>query len=86
MDILPSYNVCPKDSVLILDRNLLPRLLNWSFSPNWAKKPMNLINARKESLHEKPSFKNSERCVFVVDGYFEWMRSNTSKIPFYHHF
>ena len=32
VDIVPSYNVCPKDSVLILDKNLLPRFLNWSFS------------------------------------------------------
>ena len=37
------------------------------------KKPMNLIN-EYETIHEKPSFKNMNRCVFIMDGWYEWKR------------
>ena len=60
--------------------------MKWNYSPTWAKQPLNIINARSETLHEKPSFKNTERCIFVADGYYEWMRTNNSKTPYFHYF
>ena len=86
IEIKPSFNVAPSTDVLVLDKNLNPVKMKWSYSPTWAEKPMNLINARSETLHEKPSFRNTERCIFIADGYYEWMRTNTSKTPYYHYF
>ena len=45
---------------------------------------MNLINARYETLHLKPSFKNSKRCLVIADGWFEWKNIHDKKVPFYH--
>ena len=83
IDIEPNYNISPSQKILIFNGKS-PFYINWSFSPQWAKKPMNLINARNETLHIKPSFKNSKRCVIISDGWFEWQRLHGKKIPFYH--
>ena len=85
IDIEPSYNICPSNKVLILGQNLNPFFLKWGFSQNWSNNKLTLINARNETLNVKSYFKNSERCIFIADGYFEWMKSNNGKIPFYHH-
>ena len=69
--IEPSYNIAPSHSTLILNREMNPDFLEWGYSPNWAKRPLNLINAKYESLDIKPSFKDYETCVFVADGWFE---------------
>ena len=64
--------------------------MNWSYSPSWAKTPMNIINARIETLDEKPSFKEAKRCVFLTDGWYEWKRwfdwkrRENNKDPYYH--
>ena len=50
-NINPSYNIAPSQSILILTPK--PILLYWGLSPIWASKPMNLINARIETLKEK---------------------------------
>ena len=63
-----------------------PDFLEWGYSPKWAKKPMNLINAKYESLDIKPSFKDYETCVFVADGWFEWKKTPTGeKQPIFIH-
>ena len=83
-EISPNYNIVPSNLILIL--TLEPVLLYWGLTPEWASKPMNLINARIETIKEKPSFKNSKPCIVVSDGWFEWKKSNTiDKIPFYIH-
>ena len=83
-DIAPNYNIVPSNLILILIPE--PVLLYWGLTPEWATKPMNLINARIETLKEKPAFKNSKPCIIVSDGWFEWKKSNTlGKIPFYIH-
>ena len=55
------------------------------FNPTWAKKPMNLINARSETLTEKPSFKMAKRCLILADGWYEWLRDGDTKQPYYFH-
>jgi putative SOS response-associated peptidase YedK len=53
-------------------------LVRWGFVPSWAKEVMlgkPLINARGESVHEKPSFRNAfrrRRCLIPADGFYEW--------------
>ena len=86
IDIKPSYNISPFTNVLVLDEKANPSLMRWLFNPSWSKTPMNLINARSETLQEKPSFKNVKRCVFIADGWYEWQTIQKSKKPFYHHF
>ena len=82
--IQASYNINPSDKILVLAPT--PKMVIWGFSPVWAKKPMNLINARIETLNQKPAFKETKPCLVVTDGWYEWKKSNTSeKHPFYFH-
>ena len=84
--IEPSYNIAPSHSTLIFNQEMIPDFLEWGYSPIWAKKPMNLINAKYESLDIKPSFRNYETCVFVADGWFEWQKnSRGEKNPIFIH-
>ena len=89
IDIEQNFNICPSSKVLVYTNK--PEWMEWSYSPSWAKKPMNLINARYETIHEKPSFKGMNRCVFIMDGWYEWKRyfnwnkREHVKDPYYHH-
>ena len=88
IDIRPNYNISPSSQVVVLTSG--PKIMNWSYSPSWAKTPMNIINARIETLDEKPSFKEAKRCVFLTDGWYEWKRwfdwkrRENNKDPYYH--
>lgn len=89
----PKYNIAPSqmvDAVLILnnERNLVR--LKWGLIPSWAKDPdigNRMINARAETLAEKPSFREafkSRRCIIPASGFYEWQKKGTSgKQPFY---
>lgn len=79
------YNIAPQSEVLVLDAEQQHRLMPWDYSPAWAKTPMHISNARSETLHEKPSFRKAQRCVFLADGWYEWQRREGRKTPWYHH-
>jgi|TARA_B000000557_G_scaffold54710_1_gene42260 putative SOS response-associated peptidase YedK len=89
IDIEQNFNICPSSKVLVYTNK--PEWMEWNYSPSWAKKPMNLINARYETIDEKPSFKDMNRCVFIMDGWYEWKRyfnwskRENVKDPYYHH-
>ena len=80
--LLPAnYNVAPTTDVyaVLVDggvRKLVP--LHWGLIPPWAKErkiASRMINARSETIMEKPSFKNpfkKRRCIIPVDGFYEW--------------
>ncbi len=85
ININVNYNVSPQSIVLVLDNELVPRFLKWTYTLTWTKKSLNLINARIESLYEKAFFKNSLRCIFIADGYFEWKKEKKFKQPYYHY-
>lgn len=90
---IPSYNVAPSQMVLAIRENNnhqrvgLP--LRWGLVPSWMKEEnisTKLINARVETVHEKPSFRHafkSKRCLVVADGYYEWNQEITPKQPYY---
>tara|TARA_B100000686_G_C16495086_1_gene814105 strand:+ start:137 stop:820 length:684 start_codon:yes stop_codon:yes gene_type:complete len=88
----PSYNVAPSHEAAVVcatDTGLRLRPLTWGFVPAWAKdsKMPKPINARAETLCQKPMFRNAfraSRCLVLCDGYFEWRRqADGSKQPFY---
>tara|TARA_B100000035_G_C20960790_1_gene536433 strand:- start:550 stop:1167 length:618 start_codon:yes stop_codon:yes gene_type:complete len=79
----PSYNLSPGQKILALTDKF--QEIEWGFSPYWADKPFNLINARLETLNEKPSFVNSNRCLIASDGWYEWEQTEDKKIPYFHH-
>jgi putative SOS response-associated peptidase YedK len=91
-DYVPSYNIAPSQEVLAVIRDeevTRAGLLRWGLVPSWAKDPKvgyRMINARAESVAEKPSFRRAlrqRRCLILADGYYEWQRRDGQKIPMY---
>lgn len=83
----PNYNVAPGTkiiSVIFDGKKHRIGLLKWGFSPSFkTEQKMNLINARSETLFEKPLFKTAalnQRCVIIADGFYEW-KQDSSKQP-----
>lgn len=77
------YNVAPTQTVLGIrqqDGGREANFFKWGLVPRWAKDPAignKLINARSESVTEKPSFRDAfarRRCLIPTDGFFEWVR------------
>jgi putative SOS response-associated peptidase YedK len=87
----PSYNVAPTQTspILVYSDKRIVRLMRWGLVPHWAKEASigsRLINARAETLLEKPSFRNlvpRQRCVVIADGYYEWKKEGSVKQPYY---
>ena len=88
----PSYNIAPTQFSPVLigkDDSRVLKKMKWGLIPNWSKDEAigsKMINARSESLLEKPSFQNlvhQNRCVVITDGYFEWKKGNEGSQPFY---
>lgn len=85
------YNVAPTQQVVTIMRNGANHLamLQWGLIPSWAKDESigaKMINARAETLAEKPSFKRllrSRRCLIVADGFYEWKKEYGGKTPMY---
>ncbi|HEY7797063.1 MAG TPA: SOS response-associated peptidase [Microbacteriaceae bacterium] len=89
---LPSFNFAPTQSIPLIINQPSRQLIgaSWGIIPSWAKTPPSspLINARIETVSEKPSFKQSlktRRGVVPASGYFEWMQQAGSKTPFFIH-
>ena len=65
--------------------------MHWGLIPSWSKDSKfatNLINARIETIQEKPSFKgliNTSRCIVIASGYYEWVQTDSGKQPYYIH-
>jgi putative SOS response-associated peptidase YedK len=86
----PSYNIAPGKDVPVIvrrgDRNLV-KLMRWGLVPSWSQDPSignRMINARCETLDQKPSFKHllgSRRCLVPADGFYEWRREGKGKVP-----
>ncbi|MEC4985191.1 MAG: SOS response-associated peptidase [Oscillatoria sp. PMC 1068.18] len=87
----PRYNIAPTQPVstvrLAGERQFI--MLHWGLIPFWAKDAKigaKLINARAETVAEKPSFRSAfkqRRCLIVADGFYEWQQQNNQKQPFY---
>lgn len=91
--LVERYNVAPTQSVLVVREpgERETAFLKWGLVPRWAKDPSignKLINARAETVTEKPSFREAfsrRRCLIPMEGFFEWSRRGDRKRPFYFH-
>lgn len=90
-EITPRYNIAPTQPVPVVPNNGQNRVefFTWGLIPSWAKDPKignRMINARSETLHEKPSFRAAykrRRCLILTDGFYEWQKvpGQKAKIP-----
>jgi putative SOS response-associated peptidase YedK len=90
----PRYNVAPTQPipVVVFENGVRHfRLMRWGLIPAWVKDPREftlLINARSETVTEKPAFKNAirrRRCLVPADGYYEWTTTGKHKQPYFIH-
>lgn len=88
------YNIAPTQAVAIV--RITPdaagrqwQMVRWGLVPSWAKDASignRMINARAETIADKPSFRTAfrrRRCLVPADGYFEWQKTASGKQPFY---
>jgi len=93
LPVEPRYNIAPTQYIAAIrkgedDANELV-MLRWGLVPFWAKDPAignRMINARAETVAEKPSYRAAykhRRCVVLADGFYEWRREGEVKTPYY---
>lgn len=93
VDYPPRFNIAPTQPVIVIaDQEKLRRaiLMRWGLVPMWVKDPREfplIINARTETLPEKPAFKGGlrhHRCIIPASGYYEWRKgADGKKQPYY---
>ena len=89
----PSYNIAPTQEtpVLTFKNKRIIQGMHWGLVPNWSKEckiGTRMINARAETLTEKPAYASllqSQRCIIIANGYYEWMRTSQVRRPYYIH-
>ena len=92
---VPNYNVCPTTQIHTVtsdDGTRRLRPMRWGFLPHWYKSPTDgplLINARSETIAEKPAFRaacRERRCLVPATGFYEWTKDPEGKrLPWYIH-
>lgn len=91
---VPNFNVCPTNQVHVVMSDEGRRLVSmrWGFIPHWYKKPNDgplLINARAETIAEKPAFRaacRERRCLVPATGFYEWTKDEEgNRLPWYIH-
>ena len=93
-ELVLRYNIAPTQAVAIV--RIAPdtgvkqwQMARWGLIPSWAKDASignRMINARAESVADKPSFRTAfrrRRCLIPADGYFEWQKTGSAKQPYY---
>jgi len=86
--LTPRYNIAPSQGIAVVTNNGENKLdfYTWGLVPVWAKDPkigFRMINARSETLSEKPSFRNAykrRRCLILADGFYEWQKVPEQKV------
>lgn len=89
-EVVPRYNIAPGQQAPIVAEDRHGRrmgLLTWGLVPGWREEPgRGLINARSESVLEKPSFREAferRRCLVPASGFYEWKKEAGGKRPFW---
>ena len=88
--IKPLFNIAPSQDIEVIF-NESPEELSfarWGLLPSWSKEEKtqySMINARAETITEKPTYKRlirSKRCLVIADSFFEWKKASIQKIPY----
>ena len=89
----PSFNLSPGMNAPVLYTEsghglarTVMHTMKWGLIPSFGPVPVNMSNARSETLREKPCFRNllnTRRCVVLFDGFYEWQKTTTTKKPFF---
>lgn len=89
----PRYNIAPTQFIAAIredeDRTRELVMLRWGLVPFWAKDPAignRMINARAETVAEKPSYRAAfrhRRCIVLADGFYEWRKEGDAKTPYF---
>ena len=92
-EVKPRYNIAPTQDIAAVrvgaDDSRELTMLRWGLVPFWAKEPSignRMINARAETVAEKPSFRAAyrhRRCLILADGFYEWRKEADGKTPYY---
>lgn len=90
--VVPRYNIAPTQFIAAIRRDDEEQselvMLRWGLVPFWAKDPAignRMINARAETVAEKPSFRNAyrkRRSLILADGFYEWRKEGETKTPY----
>ena len=93
LEVQPRYNIAPTQYIAAIrnneDEELELTMLRWGLVPFWAKDPSignRMINARAETVAEKPSFRaayRKRRCLVLADGFYEWHTEAGVKVPYF---
>ena len=93
LTVEPRFNIAPTQYIAAIrdgeDNEREVVMLRWGLMPSWAKDPSignRMINARAETVAEKPSFRSAysrRRCVVLADGFYEWRREGDAKTPYF---
>jgi putative SOS response-associated peptidase YedK len=90
-DFPARYNIAPTQHIPVIrqaqDGTRQLDILRWGLVPSWSKElSTGMINARSETVNEKPSFRNAfrhRRCIIPASGFYEWQKVGNRKIPYY---
>ncbi len=95
-DVEPRFNIAPTQTVPIVrageERSRECAMVRWGLIPPWAKDVKigaRMINARAETVAEKPSFRAAvkrRRCLVPASGFYEWVATEDGKRPYFIHF
>ncbi|MDI9632581.1 MAG: SOS response-associated peptidase [Methanolinea sp.] len=91
--LAPRYNIAPSQQVPVIytthEGRRVIQQMTWGLVPSWTRDMTGarpLINARADTLHERPSFRGPlarHRCLVPATGFYEWEKSGTQKVPVY---
>jgi len=92
-EVVARYNIAPTQFIAAVRNDEQDTaelaMLRWGLVPSWAKDPSignRMINARAETVAEKPSFRNAykkRRCLILADGFYEWRKEGDGKTPYF---
>jgi len=92
-EVVPRYNIAPTQFIAAVRTDAQGAselaMLRWGLVPFWAKDPSignRMINARAETVAEKPSFRSAykkRRCLILADGFYEWRKEGDGKTPYF---
>ncbi|MEA3417813.1 MAG: SOS response-associated peptidase [Campylobacterota bacterium] len=85
--LVPHYNIAPSQSLVALLNNGNYTFTHFGLIPHWMKEKKTVaINARSETLSQKPSFRDPfkrKRCLIPVNGFYEWKKEGNTKVPYW---